>query len=335
MHGRGGGWNSPAFNNGFGPFPPPRGGWRGNRPPFGRGYGNFGPHSGPGNFGGMNAWSFDGDDTDFGAMDPPPPMMLSPKQVLCWLDVQDPAVLRRTMYHCKWLLEQRGLPIESIGFSDLTQEGFFDDDTPTLVPPADSRPQLGDMSGWYEGEAAEISPGAKKGPMHSVQGGKIAKPSFHRGGNLQTTMQWTPGGWAPKDNSHKITTTIKPLPKPDIIPRKNSETYPEADSDRNKLKMLENNVNMMDFELKKICRKHNIANLDRDDLEKYSDEAKSRLKTAVQCVTAAEKTLADFKEFLTLEKYKAWNEEQTKKHEESLKSMIGEMPTGTPHNKKE
>lgn len=270
--------------------------------------------------------------------------MLSPKQVLCWLDMQDASVLRRVMYHCKWVLDQRGLPVDSVGFSDLTNEGYFEGgDTPTPVPPLDGRPALGDMSGWYEGEAAQIHPG-DKGPLRGVMGGggvgkkppvKMGPGGFQKG-NLQTSMQWTPGGWAPKDNSHKVTTTIKPLPEPEVIPPgKNSEKYPEAEADRSKLKMLENNVRMMDFEVKKICRRHNFnSSLEKDKLvEACPAEAKPRLQTAIQCVTAAEKTLNEFKEFLKEDKYKEWNEEQAKKIDQSLKSMIGEMPTGTPHKK--
>ena len=73
---------------------------------FGRG-GFGGPMGGMGgpNFqqqpggGGMNAWSCDGDES-FGGPPPSgigggPPVLISPKQVLCWLDMQDPAILRR------------------------------------------------------------------------------------------------------------------------------------------------------------------------------------------------------------------------------------------------
>ena len=118
----------------------------------------MGGPGGPGpNFnGGMNAWSCDGDES-FGGPPPSgiggggPPMMISPKQVLCWLDMQDPAILRRVMYHCKWVLEQRGLPSDSVGFTDLMagDEGNFDEPTP--VPGTEGRPDLGDMSAWYEG----------------------------------------------------------------------------------------------------------------------------------------------------------------------------------------
>ena len=62
--------------------------------------------------------------------------------------------------------------------------------------------------------------------------------------NLTGEIQWTPDGWAPKDNSHKVTTQMRPLPELDMIPPQ-STTYPEASSDRDKLKMLKNNVNMM------------------------------------------------------------------------------------------
>ena len=63
-------------------------------------------------------------------------------------------------------------------------------------------------------------------------------------GNLTGEIQWTPDGWAQKDNAHKITTQMRPLPALDMIPPQ-STTYPDASSDRDKLKMLKNNVNMM------------------------------------------------------------------------------------------
>lgn len=305
----------------------------------------------------MNAWSCDGDES-FGGPPPAgigggPPMLISPKQVLCWLDMQDPAILRRVMYHCKWVLEQRGLPADSVGFTDLMgggDEGNFDEATP--VPGTENRPDMGDMSGWYEGatkdEPAEGGEdgGPKKGALNSVQGGKVMKRGggarippptmFQQGGHLHTgpkmPMQWTPAGWFPKDNSHKVTTTIRPLPPPDIIPR-NSEKYPEADADRGKLRMLESNKKMMDIEVQKICRKHKIWNLDRDNLDQYSEDARSRLKTALQCCGAAEKTLNEYREFLKEEKYKEWNDSQKDKQDEALKSMIGDMPQGVPHKR--
>ncbi len=40
-------------------------------------------------------------------------------------------------------------------------------------------------------------------------------------------MQWTPEGWVQKDNSHKVTAKMRPLPKIQIVPPL-SVTYPEA-----------------------------------------------------------------------------------------------------------
>ena len=57
---------------------------------------------------------------------------------------------------------------------------------------------------------------------------------------------------------------------------------------------------MMDFEVGKICRKFRIFNLDKDNLDQYPDEARTKLTTAIQCANAAEKTLNDFKEFLAV-----------------------------------
>ena len=54
----------------------------------------------------------------------------------------------------------------------------------------------------------------------------------------------------------------------------------------------------------------------------------------MNCVAAAEKTLKEYKEFLKEEKYGEWNKEEDKRHEERIKAMIGETPTGIPHAKK-
>ena len=148
-------------------------------------------------------------------------------------------------------------------------------------------------------------------------------------------MQWTPGGWVVKDNSHKVTTTMKPLPQRGIIPAV-STTYPEAAADEEKVKMLRNNVGMMQFELNKICRKFRIINFNKDDLESYPMEQRDRLKTAVECVANAEKTLNEFIDYLKEEKYKEWNDQQQKEHDDAIKAMIGETPTmGVPHKKRE
>merc|ERR1711997_1412071 len=99
--------------------------------------------------------------------------------------------------------------------------------------------------------------------------------------------------------------------------------------------MGENNVNMMNFELEKKCRKYQINRnqITAEDVTKHPEEVQGRLKTALGCVKAAEKTLDDFKEYLKDDKYKTWNEEQKKRPEEAMKTMIGEMPQGIPHKK--
>ena len=75
-------------------------------------------------------------------------------------------------------------------------------------------------------------------PPFGYPGGPPVRPGF--GPPIRPgQMQWTPSGWVPKDNTHKVTSTIKPLPPPDIIPP-NSNEHPEATADRSKLKMLEN-----------------------------------------------------------------------------------------------
>ena len=67
--------------------------------------------------------------------------------------------------------------------------------------------------------------------------------------------------------------------------------------------MLGNNLNMMSFELTKICKTFKINDFKKDKISTYPEEAQARL-------TLAEQTLNEFKEFLKTEKYKEWNDEQ-------------------------
>ena len=131
---------------------------------------------------------------------------------------------------------------------------------------------------------------------------------------------------------HKVTTQMKPLPELEIIPPFSAENK-EADVDRDKRKMLTNNVSMMQMEVTKICNRFKIplASLDKDNLDKYPDAAREKLKLALNCVKNAEQTLTDFLDFLKNDKYKEWNDEQKAKREALLRSMIGETPAGKPH----
>ena len=125
---------------------------------------------------------------------------------------------------------------------------------------------------------------------------------------------------------------MKPLPELEIIPPFSVENK-EADIDRDKRKMLTNNVNMMQIEVNKICSRYKIppAQLDKENLEQYPTDAQAKLKMALTCVKNAEKTLTDFLDFLKNEKYKKWNDEQQAKRDDLLKSMIGDVPKGKPH----
>ena len=138
-------------------------------------------------------------------------------------------------------------------------------------------------------------------------------------------------GWTKSDmrHPHKVTTQMKPLPELEIIPPFSAENK-EADVDREKRKMLTNNVSMMQMEVTKICNRFKIplASLDKDNLDKYPDAAKEKLGLALNCVRNAEVTLTDFLDFLKNDKYKEWNDEQKAKRESLLRSMIGETPQG-------
>ena len=140
---------------------------------------------------------------------------------------------------------------------------------------------LGDMNTWYapfkkvenngknkndtkEASASAGGPKAKKKKSAHPGLGWKKNQMLPSGAPTQICgpVQWTPEGWVPKDNSHKVTSTMKPLPPLALVPPQ-SVTYPDAAADRDKLRMLDNNVNMMQIELKMICRRFNIPNLDR------------------------------------------------------------------------
>jgi len=389
-------------NNGFA-----RGGPSGPRMGFGpdNGFGNFnGPpmgQMGPPNMG-MNTGAFDEEydyDEEEGNLEGPKSdgfgpqsggRPLQPPEILSWLDAQDSTAVRRVMFHCRWLLEQRGEQLENIGFGDNGENGRVKTESEsaggkeTATKDDSGEPD----SSWYTGATPGLSPttpavagappmapegtqpfaGApfrgRGGPMPGYNNvgprmpmgppNKMMRPNFggprppfgYQGGPpgrggfgppvRPGQMQWTPSGWVQKDNTHKVTSTIKPLPAPDIIPP-NSIEHSEATADRSKLKMLENNVNMMNYELEKICRKYQINRnqLTAEDVTKHPEEVQNRLKTALGCVKAAEKTLDDFKEYLKEDKYKSYNDEQKQRAAEAIKTMIGEMPQGKPHKKPE
>ena len=104
------------------------------------------------------------------------------------------------------------------------------------------------MEGWYtpfkpmDPKNQMQHPG---GPGGGPPAAKKAKGRPHHGlGYKKNEIQWTPDGWVQKDTSHKVTSMMKPLPELDMIPPF-STTHPDAANDRDKLKMLKNNVNMM------------------------------------------------------------------------------------------
>jgi len=230
-----------------------------------------------------------GQNDNFNAAGPSPPGFMapwiSPPDVFSWLDNAPPFILQQVMYHTRWLLEQHGL----------------DPDNPECV---------GDGG---EGEEEEGEEESTSGPQKLMEVGDLAqnsqpkkaakanKKSRHPGfgwskqaASQPQQMQWTPTGWIVKDNSHKITSKATKLSEPDIVPPMSAK-HPEAIQDRDKLKMLRNNVSMMQYEVNKLCKRFNIGAFNRDDLSPYPSDQKEKLETAVGCVKAAENTLNDFK----------------------------------------
>ena len=136
-----------------------------------------------------------------------------------------------------------------------------------------------------------------------------------------------------KDNSHKVTTSVAQMGETDIMPAMPSKEYPEVAQDRQKMKMLTQNIQMMSYELHRLCQRFRITKkLDKDtDLTEFPENQRDFLKTAIGCVTNAQKTFDDFRDFLVEEKYAEWAEEQKRLRNATVKAMIGEMPKGTPH----
>jgi len=227
-----------------------------------------------------------------------------------WLEKQQPFVLQTVMKTCTNLLvTKHDVPAE-----DLTD----------WYSAADA---AGDNA-VEEEQTAVVNPPKNKGTLLSG-GVDPLKQSSMLNRNPQPGLGWTTSD---RRHPHRVTGQMKPLPEMDIIPPFSAENK-EADVDRDKRKMLTNNVNMMQMEVNKICHRFKIApaTLDRSNLDKYGDKARDKLKVALTCVKNAERTLTDFLDFLKTDKYKEWNEEQKAKREELLKSMIGEAPKGRPH----
>ncbi|XP_071744775.1 uncharacterized protein [Lepeophtheirus salmonis] len=242
------------------------------------------------------------------------PPSLTPHDILSWLDFQPPFAIQRVMFHCQWLLHQYGFP----GPVEETNNANEDEEEDGEEGPSGS---------WY----SNIPPTQVGGELQNFSNrGRGKRPGF--GYPCGGQQHWTPAGWVMKDNSHKITTKMKPLPEKEIIPPF-SNTYPDAANDKEKLKMLINNFNMMSQELTKICTNFKIATLNKDDLSSYPSEQQDKLKTAINCVNNAEKTLEEYKEFLRTDKYSTWNTEQKAAYDEKIKSMIGETPQGIPYKK--
>merc|ERR1719150_1469045 len=229
-----------------------------------------------------------------------------------WLEKQQPFVLQTVMKTCTSLLvTKHDVPAEDLtdwySAAEAAGDAVEEEKTEVVSPPVQNKGTL--LSGGVD-------------PLKSSN-------------MLRTSQNSKPGlAWTRSDlrHPHKVTAQMRPLPEMDIIPPFSAENK-EADVDRDKRKMLTNNVNMMQMEVNKICHRFKIApaTLDRSNLDKYGDKARDKLKVALTCVKNAERTLTDFLDFLKADKYKEWNEEQKAKREELLKTMIGEAPKGRPH----
>ena len=165
-----------------------------------------------------------------------------------------------------------------------------------------------DLSDWYKSEEAIAAVAPKKIGTLLEGGVKMEESAKSLKRDLTPSAGWTKSDMR---HPHKVTHAMKPLPELEIIPPFSAENK-EADVDRDKRKMLINNVNMMQIELNKICHRFKIkpSELDRENLDKYADDAKEKLGLALTCVQNAERTLSNFLDFLKNEKYKEWNDDQ-------------------------
>lgn len=251
---------------------------------------------------------------------PLPLHLLSPDNVKEWLTRQHPGCITDIMMHAKFLLNKMGFGEEGPEAGGEGAGEFAADEVSN--------------ASWYEPinphlNQHNMGPPSKRGKKHTGLGYQKPVPA--------SQQQWTPEGWVVKDNSHKVTSMMKPLPKVQVVPPM-STTYPEASMDNDKLKMLENNVSMMTAELTKICKRFSVKteNLTKDpeqDLSQYPEAAQEKLKIALTCVGNAQTTLDDFLDFLKTEKYKEWNDQQEDKYKDQVKQMIGDTPEGVPHKR--
>merc|ERR1719507_2407912 len=221
-----------------------------------------------------------------------------------WLEKQQPFVLQTVMKTCTNLLvTKHDVPAEDLtdwySAAEAAGDAVEEEQTAVVSPPVLNKGTL--LSGG-------IDPNKSSNMLNR---------------NPKPGLAWTRSDMR---HPHKVTAQMKPLPEMDIIPPFSAENK-EADVDRDKRKMLTNNVNMMQMEVNKICHRFKIspATLDRSNLEQYGDKARDKLKVALTCVKNAERTLTDFLDFLKADKYKEWNEEQKAKREELLMTLISWM----------
>merc|ERR550534_3118858 len=222
-----------------------------------------------------------------------------------WLEKQQPFVLQTVMKTCTNLLvTKHDVPAEDLtdwySAAEAAGDAVEEEQTAVVSPPVLNKGTL--LSGG-------IDPNKSSNMLNR---------------NPKPGLAWTKSDMR---HPHKVTTQMKPLPELEIIPPFSAENK-EADVDREKRKMLTNNVSMMQMEVTKICNRFKIplASLDKDNLDKYPDAAREKLGLALNCVRNAEVTLTDFLDFLKNDKYKEWNDEQKAKREALLRSMIGETP---------
>lgn len=288
-----------------------------NGPPPGNFANNFQSFSNNGNYFGNNQRFDDYNDNNEGnngwMMNGP---NFNPGDVLAWLDQQHPFVVRRVLFHCKWLCDQHESWYQDSNFGNNSENEGNSSSSNNETSSNNSKKTQN-----------------KKSNNKNKKLPKSRRPGFGWSGQ-GSQSQWTPEGWVIKDNSHKVTSKMRPLPPPEIIPPFSTQ-YPDASSDKDKLQMLKNNVNMMSIELNKICKRFKINDkLNKDsDLSTYPEEQREKLKMAINCLSGADKTLQDFQDFVKNEKYVEWNQEQKKIYEAKVKEMIGDTPEGTPYKK--
>jgi hypothetical protein len=275
------------------------------------------------------------------------------------MDLQTTQVLKQIYSHAVWLLEQHGVECEDRINIEVgrAQEDWFDETAtrqtqlpptrkavlePSMIPTPQTGHQQPPIQDWGHGNhhnshsnqfnhpppppppSRRPPPGPFPSTHHPPMPNRMTRQKSDRQLAIERWEQHKQSGWKGTEPAVKVNPQPKPQVKPSepeparLIPPQ-SKGHPHATADLEKLQRLQSNFHLMQFELTKICRKNRISVLNESDLSIYPKAQQGRLKIAIDCVTNARRTLAEYKEFLSTDKYKDWND----KEKERTKATLG------------